>query len=145
MTLLSTLKMGVAAGLSRSAMLAIALAVLASPAHAESITLICQNEGPAPGGGTFTLRIDYDRKIVDMPNSADMGNAIGSAFYSAAPNITTAAVEWDVVIKSRDAIFRGSLNRLSGQGSVSHSEFYNDGRQMIRSISGPCRRATQKF
>jgi hypothetical protein len=125
--------------------LAIALAVLASPASAEAVTLVCQNDGPAPGVGTFALRVDYDRKIVDMPNSADLARPVGTAFYSAAPTITAGAVDWDVVINPKGAIFRGSLNRLSGQGWVSYSTFYSDGRQSLQTLSGPCRRATQKF
>jgi hypothetical protein len=122
---------------SFAAALAIALIVPASPARAEVITLVCTNE--SSGGGSFTLRVDYDRNIVDMPNSADMPNSIGTAYYSAAATITKDDVTWDI---NTDRIFRGSLNRLSGQGTVSFAK--NDGSRTL-GLSGPCRRATQKF
>ena len=45
---------------------AIALIVLASPARADTVTLLCANE---PHGNSFTLQVDYDQKLVALLNS----------------------------------------------------------------------------
>ena len=129
------------ATLRRTALIAAAVAALALPAAAEQATLVCQ----AQGGVSFTLRIDYDRKIVDMPNSADLSYAIGTAFYNTTATFNEGAIAWDTVIESRGATFRGSVNRLTGEAFVTFSEFYNDGREMLRTLSGPCQRAQRKF
>lgn len=116
----------------------IGLMMTPTPARAEAVTLVCQAEL----GLSFTLRVDYDRKIVDLLRSD------GTAQYSAAATITEGAVEWNtVIVNSGGYVFRGSLNRLSGQGWEQHPEVWNDGRSRAASqiLFGPCRRATQKF
>jgi hypothetical protein len=125
------------ATLLRSAAIAIALNVQASPAHAEAITLVCQNHGPTPGGGTFTLRVDYDRKNVALLRSD------GTVRYSAAATITQGNVTWKAVL-GNEKFFDGSLNRISGQG-VANFPVPFAGQIMMGGMSGPCRRATQKF
>lgn len=125
--------------LLRSAALAVALIVQASPARAEVVTLVCQQE-PGPhnteSGGSFTLRADYDRKIVDFLRSD------GTAYRSAAATITEGAVSWDSSGREIGPLsFMGSLNRLSGQGNAT----YWDDRGFMKQMSGLCRRATQKF
>jgi len=127
----------ISAALLRSVALAIALIVQASPARAETATLVCQQES-APhnteSGGSFTLRVDYDRKIVDFLRSD------GVVSYSAAATITEGDVQWETDLTKARA-FMGKLNRLSGQGNAT----YWDDRQFMHQMSGPCRRATQKF
>jgi hypothetical protein len=125
--------------LLQSAALTIALIVLASPARAESVTLICNNEGQ--GGGSFTLRINYDTKIVDWL-SPD-----GTVFLTAAATVTESAVswfpdpsKWDSSSQKAQA-FSGGLNRLSGEAGVNYVDQWRGDHH----LSGPCRRATQKF
>ena len=119
---------------SISAALAIALIVLASPARAEVVTLICQSDSSDSNNWepSFTIRIDYDRKTVDWLRSN------GTVALSSAATITESDVQW---YSAEAQEFRGGLNRLSGQGTLGFTE-----RQVIRRyMSGPCRRATQKF
>lgn len=120
-----------------NAALAIALAAIASSAHAEAVTLVCQNDGPTPGGGTFTLRVDYDRKTVDLLRPD------GAVRHSAAATITESNVTWKAVLEG-EKWFEGSLNRLSGQGLANFPVLYA-GQVMMGGMGGPCRRATQKF
>lgn len=120
-----------------SGALLIALVVVASPARAETITLICANE-PHPGS-SFTLRVDYDRKVAALLNSD------GTARFSSTAWITEGAVGWEVRPEGYDGIkFTGGLNRLSGQGWVM---FPQRNSRFVESIhmGGACRRATQKF
>ena len=114
--------------------LAIALIVLASPARAEVVTLICQSDSSDSNNweSSFTIRIDYDRKTVDWLRSN------GTVALSSAATITESDVQW---YSAEAQEFRGGLNRLSGQGTLGFTE-----RQVIRRyMSGPCRRATKKF
>ncbi len=124
-----------------SAALAVALFVQASPARAEVVTLVCQSEANTPQlpgwGSSFTLRINYDQKIVDLLHPS------GSVWFSEAATITESYVQWFRWDSSGKApSFKGSLNRLSGQGEATISEKESN---IIRQMSGPCRRATQKF
>ena len=124
------------ATLLKSAALAVALLVQASPARAEVVTLICQNnydnKAGSQGPSSFTLRINYDQKLVELLNPS------GSVWFSEAARITESDVRWD---SNEGALFMGSLNRLSGEGVASFMQ--KGGR--LRVMSGPCRRATQKF
>ena len=136
---------GFSATLLRCAALAIALFVPASPARAEVVTLVCQPQS----GDSFTLRIDYDRKTVDLlvPDGR-------SYFAPAAATITEGSVTWDRRFEREEVLkgymghyrFAGSLNRLSGEGKFTFWR-NTEGREeaIINSNSGLCRRATQKF
>jgi hypothetical protein len=121
--------------------LALAFVALSSPARAQVVTLLCQNTNPQSyTGDSSTLRVDYGRKTVELLRSD------GTAAYSAGATITEGAVEWTAVLdKPRGGIFSGSLNRLSGQLSGQHTFVAADGRILDNILSGPCRRATQKF
>ena len=131
------------AAILRSATLAIVLLMSASPASAEVVTLICQNE---TGGNTFTLRVDYDRKIVDMPNSADMSEPVGTALFSAPATITESDVSWNLVMENMNGYkFMGGISRLSGIGFVLFPTKYSNNAMGENHFAGPCRRATQKF
>jgi hypothetical protein len=130
----------ISATLLRSAALAIALIVLASPARAETVTLVCQPQS----GDSFTLRIDYDRAIIEMLEDN------GAKVMSLPAKITDENVTWDGVhetgrVDRAQNHFWGSLNRLSGQLMFS-KELVNDGYRPspATSVSG-CRRATKKF
>ena len=125
------------AHLLRSAVIAIALLVQVSPARAEVVKLVCQIES----GGSFTLQVDYDRKTVAMLRPD------GTAYFSAAAQITEDQVYWEVVVPDMDGIkFQGSLNRLTGQGGVMYPITNpNWATAMSQNMYGPCRRATQKF
>lgn len=129
---------GFSATLLWCAALAIALLVPASPARAEVVTLVCQHESSI----SVTIRVDYDRKIVDLLQSD------GTARFSSAAQITEGTVEWDVLVNNANGQhFFGTLNRFTGQLSnmsypvddVKAGHFYS------RGMSGQCRRATQKF
>ena len=123
---------------SFSAALAIGLLALASPARAEVVTLICQDKMSSE---SFTLRVDYDRKIVDFlwPDGTNVR-------LSAAATITENAVTWypnnDKPNSNGDFAFMGMLNRLAGEVRMDFTL-----RSGVNSAhySGPCRRATQKF
>lgn len=126
------------AALLWSAALATVLLVQASPARAEVVTLVCQHESSI----SVTIRVDYDRKIVDLLQSD------GTARFSSAAQITKGTVEWDVLVNNANGQhFFGTLNRFTGQLSnmsypvddVKAGHFYS------RGMSGQCRRATQKF
>lgn len=122
---------------SFSGALLIALVLMASPARAETVTLICANE-PQPGS-SFTLRVDYDRKVAALLNSD------GTVRFSSPAWITEGAVNWEVRPEGYEGIkFMGSLNRLSGHGRV---WFPQRNSSFVASVemAGPCRRATQKF
>jgi hypothetical protein len=133
------------AALLSSATLAIALLLSVSSVRAEVVTLVCQQES----GDSWTIRVDYDRNAVDMLRGD------GSAMYYAPATITQGAVQWEVneassVKASPDHapagyFFSGSLNRLTGQGRVIYSARYKNGQPASVNMSGPCRRATQKF
>jgi len=124
--------------LLRSAALAIALLVQVSPARAEVVTLVCQHET----GVSVTIRVDYDRNIVDLLKSD------GTASFSSAAQITEGAVKWDVLVNNANGQhFFGTLNRFTGQlSSMSYPvDDVKPGFYYSRGMSGLCRRATQKF
>jgi hypothetical protein len=124
----------------RIAALAAALIAQAAPAHAEVVTLVCQNDGPAQGGGSFTLRVDYDRKIVELLSSD------GTSRFSSVARITDSDVKWHAAIKEGDGLFfEGSLDRLSGQGLANFPQSFGARGILMQGLSGPCRRATRKF
>jgi hypothetical protein len=117
--------------------------MMPAPARAEVVTLVCQDDssGHIESGHSFTLRVDYDRKIVDLLHSD------GTVFLSETATVTESDVRWHWDNAKWDYSspkaqgFMGGLDRLSGRGSVTYKE-----RQVIlTSMSGPCRRATQKF
>lgn len=127
------------ATLLRSVALAIALIVTASPARAEVVTLVCQNQ--LEGGGSFTLQVDYDRMIVNLLSSD------GTIIVSAEAKISASDVKWYWDNSKWDYSspkaqgFTGGLNRLSGEGGMT----YYERQTVFHNMVGPCRRATQKF
>ncbi len=126
---------------SRSAA-AIALMVLALPARGEVVTLLCQNREQQ---SSFTLRIDYDRKMVAEVNSD------GSSRNLVPAKITEGDITWDHVFQNVEVFkgrfgrfrFSGSVNRLSGQGRVTYWRM--DTEQPAWTVTGLCGRAAQKF
>jgi hypothetical protein len=126
------------AALLRGAAIAIALVVSVFPAHAETVTLVCQDEET---NESFVLRVDYGQKIVDYLYSD------GTTRASAPARIMANDIWWEVRHEGRnETAFKGGLDRLSGRGWVIE---YDTPRlaavNMGRRKSGPCRRATQKF
>jgi len=124
--------------------LAVALLVHASPASAGVVTLVCQSEAnkvdsiiQGAWGTSFTLRINYDQKVVDLLGPS------GAVWFSAAATITESAVQWDDWDCSSGYApgFSGLLNRLSGQGVAN----FKEKGEHPRGMTGPCRRATRKF
>lgn len=121
--------------------LAIALLLPVSAVRADVVTLVCQAES----GLSATIRIDYDRKAVDLVKPD------GSAAYRAPATITEGAVAWNLALPSSGEPlapakphFWGSLNRLSGQGVIEYPHADPAARGHA-GVIGPCRRATQKF
>lgn len=122
--------------LLRSAALVMVLIAPTLPAHAEVVTLVCQNEGE---GGSLTFRIDYEQK------TASLMNEDGSVYVSAPADITDTQVWWDVKVAEPNYRFHGSLNRLAGTIWVRYAGNNGGGGLMMYLKHGPCRRATQKF
>lgn len=129
------------AALLWSAALAAVLLVQASPARAEVVTLVCQPQS----GDSFTLRVDYDRAIIE----AVLDN--GDKTMSLPAKITDDNVTWDGVhetgrVDRAQNHFWGSLSRLSGQ-FMFFREMVIPGYQPgpPGGSSGTCRRATKKF
>jgi hypothetical protein len=122
-------------------LLAVAMIVLAFPARAEVVTLLCK----VKDGGSFTLWVDYDRKMVADANSD--GNS--ATFVPA--KITEGEVSWEHVFQNVEVFkgrfgrfqFAGSLNRLSGEGWVRYWRM--DTGQGPYGRSGVCSRAERKF
>ena len=122
------------ATLLKSAALAVALLVQASPARAEVVTLICQHNAGPGHNISFTLRINYGQKVVEFLSPS------GTVWFSAVASITDSDLRWNYQKRGH---FTGSLNRLSGEGVV---EYPADGNNpSTDQLFGPCRRATQKF
>jgi hypothetical protein len=120
----------------------IGLATIASLAashatRAEVVTLVCQTVSSA----SFILRVDYDRKMVDMPNDADLPNPVGTAFFSAAAQITELDVTWNVVAKDMAGHkFAGGVNRVTNQGFVVFPQKSRNGTVTSQRMDGPCSR-----
>lgn len=115
--------------------LAVFLAVTTTPAQAEAVTLVCQQES----GGSFRLRVDYDRKLIELLNSD------GSSQFSAPARITEGHVRWNVTGPSMGTHkFEGELDRGTGAGWV-FTPPDNPNLMKPRHMNGMCRRATQKF
>lgn len=120
--------------LTGSALAAI-LALITAPVHAEAITLLCQQDS----GGSFRLRVDYDR------NSIELLNSDGSAQFSAPARITESHVRWNVTGPNMGTHkFEGELDRGTGAGWV-FTPPDNPNLMKPRHMNGMCRRATQKF
>jgi hypothetical protein len=118
--------------------MAAAVLVPISPARAEVVALVCQDQSGT--GGSFTLRVDYDRKVVALLSSN------GGVLFSSAARVTDSDVTWEVTVENMDGFkFLGVLNRLSGQGGVSFPTRYSNGKVTSDHWYGPCSRATQKF
>jgi hypothetical protein len=109
-----------------------------SPARAEIATLVCQNQSGT--GGSFTLRVDYDRKVVALLSSN------GNTLFSSAAQVTDSDVTWEVAVQNMSGFkFMGTLNRLSGQGGVIFPTRYSENKVTSDHWYGPCSHATQKF
>jgi hypothetical protein len=122
-------------------LLAVALIMLAFPARAEVVTLLCKIKE----GGSFTIRVDYDRRMVaDVRSDGSSGTFVPA-------KITDGDVTWDHVFQNVEVFkgrfgrfqFAGSLNRLSGDGWVRYWRM--DTSQGPWQLSGACGRAEKKF
>jgi hypothetical protein len=108
--------------LLRSAAIAMALIVSASPALAAGpVTLSCQpNETKLNGvrqpddtGSTLTLRINYATGLVEQLAPSGKAYVGGVATADISPN----AITWS----EYNAPFRGKIDRLSGTGWIEHN------------------------
>jgi len=124
-------------------LLAITLIAPVLPAQAQVITLVCQNQESA--ASMFTLRVDYDRKMVaDVRTDGSSGEFVPA-------KITEGAVTWDHVFPRVEVFkgnwgrfsFSGTLNRLTGQGWVRYWRM--DTSQGPWMLSGLCGPAAKKF
>lgn len=129
------------------AALAIALIALASPAHAETLNLICEAER----GGSIELLVDFDRKTVaQQPASSCTWNINGrtlvvpDCYPPGRAQISERSISWETtekivsgtgVVGSREVT--GLLNRLTGAVYMRVGGF--------NGFDGKCRRATRKF
>jgi hypothetical protein len=129
------------ATLLRSAVLAVGLIVLASPApaHADSVTLSCRPDG---GSESLTLRINYATGLVEQLGPS--GNAYTNRI---APNarITDNAIVWSADLMDTGLQtpvpmrWEGAIDRLSGTG---WAQWFREGNFMNRE-SFTCREATK--
>ncbi len=134
------------AAVLRSAALAIALLVLASPTRAEPVTLSCRADA---GSETLTLRINYATGLVEQ--LAPSGKAYTNRVATAA--ISQNAIVWSIdqpssyltgdgVTHQTTEHWEGRIDRLSGTGwTQSHQE----GLYRNLPVDITCRQATQKF
>ena len=93
----------------------------------------------------MTIRVDYNQKTVDLVQPD------GSAKYRAPATITEGAISWNLTLPASGEPlapakphFWGSINRLSGQGLIEHPHSDPSARGHA-GMTGPCRRAAQKF
>jgi hypothetical protein len=128
--------------LERRCLLAAVLISLALPARAEVVTLLCKIPNSE---GSFTLRVDYDRKMVaDVHPNGNSGTFV-------AATITEGNITWDHVFQNVEVFkgqfgrfrFAGALNRLSGQGSVTYDRM--DTNQPAWTLNGLCSPAAKRF
>ncbi len=131
---------GIARSMAKVKVAAAKAAVLVPAASAtseEAITLVCQQEegpGNTDTGGTFTLRVDFSRKIVSYLRPD------GTVFMSAEATITESNIRWFGENSSKkEQGFNGELNRLSGRAWVGYTAEANF------HMSGPCSRVAKKF
>jgi len=137
---------GFSATLLRSAALAIALLVPASPARAEPVTLSCRTDaGPA----TWTFRINYATGLVEelAPSGKAYSNRVARATIS--PNAIVWSINQPSSYLTGDNVrhqttehWEGHIDRLSGTGwirSYYESLYHNE------AVNITCRQATQKF
>ncbi len=139
------------ATLLQSAALSSALLLAVSPAHAETLTLVCENDR----GGSLTLLINFDQKTVGLPsdNSASSCTWDIEGRKLVVPNcnppgpaqISERSITWERNIKIvtgdggiHDQKVTGSLDRLTGSVFMQKTGSAD-------TFGGKCRRATQKF
>jgi hypothetical protein len=123
------------------------LALLVSPAVAETVTLSCRSDA-APA--TWTFRIDYATGLIE-----ELG-ASGAAIRSAKASVNANTIAWSVdnagsyitgdnVTHAVNQHWEGRIDRLSGAG---YTQAYDSDNQYTgAAIAMPfnCRHATQKF
>lgn len=121
---------------------AVGLFVFATTTRAEVVTLLCENPGTHE---SFALQVDHDAKTVaDMHSDGTPGKAVPA-------KITEGDITWDHVFENIEVFkgrfgrfqFAGSVNRLSGQGSVTYWRM--DTEQSAWTQTGLCSRAARKF
>lgn len=127
--------------LLRSAILAIAFLVPASPARAEPVTLSCRSDA---GPGTWTLRINYATGLVEQLSPSGNAYTNGVATATISPNAIVWSIEYldDGTTPPTTAHWEGHIDRLSGTGSI---QFYRVDFYHYDPVSVTCRQATQKF
>ena len=138
--------------LPRSAVLAIALFVQASPARAETLALVCESDT----GGSEEFLIDFDQKTVQrLPVSSCTWDFDGrelvvpGCYPPGRAEVTERSIAWETIKKTVSGTgvigtntISGSFNRVTG--SVYLEEFGPSGNSW-GAFRGKCRRATQKF
>jgi hypothetical protein len=134
------------AALLRSAALAVALLVHASPARAEPVTLTCRSDaGPA----TWTFRIDYATGMIEelAPSGKAYANRVAKATVS--PNAIIWSIDQPSSYLTGDNVrhqttehWEGHINRLSATGWV---RSYHESLYHSDAVNITCRQATQKF
>jgi hypothetical protein len=131
--------------LLRSAALAIALLVQASPARAEPVTLSCRTDA---GSQTWTFRINYATGRVEElgPSGEAYTNRIATATIS--PNAIIWSIDQpssyrtgDDVIHQTTEHWEGHIDRLSATGWMRSQQ----GDFPTPAVDFTCRQATQKF
>lgn len=138
--------------LLRSAVLAIALFVQASPTRAETLSLVCEGDT----GGSEEFLIDFDQKTVQrLPVSSCTWDFDGrelvvpGCYPPGHAAISERSISWETIKKTVSGTgvigtnsISGSFNRVTG--SVYLEEFGPSGNSW-GAFRGKCRRATQKF
>lgn len=115
-----------------------------APAPPTKVTLDCQSTAQGASSASFIVRVDYAARVVDMPVSAEMPKAIGTAYVTAPATVTESSVDWNTTLRD-GSTFNGSINRITGNTRVFLTEPRPDGREFYHNYNGPCRSATKQF
>lgn len=133
----------ISATLLRSAVLAIALLVQASPARSEVLDLYCKNESNETA---MTLLIDTDARTVTSTIYGITNTVNPNAFASHKVIVSREFIKWyrptDCGVANNPCREEGVLDRIGGTVDVTAIGRSGDN---WGGYAGSCRRATQKF
>ena len=125
----------------------------ASPAGAETITLLCPLDEPSqPPGFTYTVDLDYVTGTIAIEEK--FRGQSRHHFGPSAAVITDRTIKFELVDRSKEpgwpegtwfSTVEGSLDRLAGTLAITQCAFYNGKQEGCASHQPRCVRATQKF
>ena len=123
-------------------------------AAAETLQLTCEAANPTDTNyfTTIKVQVDFDNQVVKLiePTGEVIASTTDRRWNALAPSvrITDGAVAWLLANASDEVIFRGVLNRETGEVStvwLGPRGTYANAPFVGKAFRGRCRRATQKF